>query len=140
MSTKNNVSVDKIGERIKEFRIHKGLTLVQLANLIRISHGSLSGLENNKSKPSAETLANFCLYTDIDIEWLLTGKENYRLERLKILDDLEEWIAKEIKINPGRKEWFEIQLLDSLSAFKTWKEEREGKGEFKTGDPIKKVA
>lgn len=54
MSTKNNEIIDGIGERIKSFRLENNLTLVQLSDLIKISHGSLSGLENNKSKPSAE--------------------------------------------------------------------------------------
>ena len=34
----------------------------------------LSDLENDKSLPSATTLANLSIYTDLNIYWLLTGK------------------------------------------------------------------
>lgn len=140
MSTKNNEVIENIGQRLRAYRVKKNLTLVQLSNLIGISHGSLSGLENSKSKPSAETLSNLCLYTDIDINWLLTGKEGEKFERPNILDDLEEWVRQETKLNPKRKDWLEIQLLDSLTAFKAWKEEKERKADFELGTQVKKVA
>lgn len=38
------------------------------------SQGALSGLENDKAKPAAETIANLLRHTDIDIRWLLTGE------------------------------------------------------------------
>jgi len=64
----------KIGNRLKKYRESIGIKLVPFSILIGISHGSLSGLENNKSKPSAETLASICLNTDLNIYWLLTGE------------------------------------------------------------------
>ena len=47
---------------------------MQLSRLIKVSQGSLSDLENDKSLPSATTLANLSIYTDLNIYWLLTGK------------------------------------------------------------------
>jgi len=140
MSTKNEGKIEKIGERIKAFRIREKMTLVQLANLIGISHGSLSGLENNKSKPSAETLSNLCLYTDIDIEWLLTGNKSKKQGKPRILGELEDWISDEIKKDPKREDWFEIQLKDSFPAFKTWKEEKEESEAAKAYTSSRKVA
>lgn len=46
-----------------------------LAELIKISQGSLSDIENGKSDPSAKTILGFILYTDIDLIWMLTGQE-----------------------------------------------------------------
>jgi transcriptional regulator with XRE-family HTH domain len=46
----------------------------QLAKLIKISQGSLSDIENNKSLPSADTIAKLYLYSDLNIIWLLLGK------------------------------------------------------------------
>ncbi|GJL78952.1 MAG: hypothetical protein NPINA01_19410 [Nitrospinaceae bacterium] len=46
----------------------------ELAKLIRISQGSLSDIENNKSLPSADTIAKIYQSTNINIIWLLTGK------------------------------------------------------------------
>lgn len=151
MSTKKNEEVSKIGDRIRSFRIMNDLTLVQLANLIKISHGSLSGLENNKSKPSAETLANFCLHTEINIEWLLTGKGNRERKEKKqeirdfrgqfeILNDVEEWLTEEVERNPNRKIWFELHLLDSFQAFKDWREEKKGTETHGENIPVSKVA
>gem|GEM_PF-6996453 len=51
-----------------------GLNIVGFAEKIEISIGALSELENGISAPSARTLANLHLLTDVDIGWLLTGK------------------------------------------------------------------
>jgi len=46
----------------------------QLAKLIHISQGSLSDIENNKSLPSADTIAKLYQHTNLNIIWLLLGK------------------------------------------------------------------
>lgn len=45
-----------------------------MAKLIKISQGSLSDIENNKSLPSADTISKLYLYSDLNIIWLLLGK------------------------------------------------------------------
>jgi len=47
---------------------------MELSRLIKVSQGSLSDLENDKSLPSATTLANLCVHTDLNIYWLLNGR------------------------------------------------------------------
>ncbi len=47
---------------------------MELSHLIKVSQGSLSDLENDKSLPSATTLANLSIYTDLNIYWLLNGR------------------------------------------------------------------
>lgn len=42
--------------------------------MIKISQGSLSDIENNKSLPSADTISKLYLYSDLNIIWLLLGK------------------------------------------------------------------
>lgn len=42
--------------KIREVRLLKGLTQKQLANLIPISQGYLSGLENNNKNPTLKQL------------------------------------------------------------------------------------
>ena len=63
-----------IGPRIKEYRLKKGLKLKQLAGIIGISHGSLSDIENQKTKPSSDTIIGLVEHTDISPAWLLTGE------------------------------------------------------------------
>jgi transcriptional regulator with XRE-family HTH domain len=61
------------GKRLRAWRKSVPLKLMQLSKLIKVSQGSLSDLENDKSMPSATTLANLSTYTDLNIFWLLTG-------------------------------------------------------------------
>ena len=62
-----------VGKRLRGWR-KSSMKLVELSSKIHVSQGSLSDLENDKSLPSATTLANLCLYADINIYWLLTGQ------------------------------------------------------------------
>lgn len=122
MSTKKDKN---LGLRLRSYRKGKNLTLQQLGEIIKISHGSLSSLENQKSAPSAETLQNLCLYTDIDIIWLLTGtRKNERSNSITapFLAELETW-AREIS---GQNDlaWLEKQLEECLPTFKMWRERK----------------
>ncbi len=47
---------------------------MELSRLIKVSQGSLSDLENDKSLPSATTLSNLSIFTDLNIYWLLNGR------------------------------------------------------------------
>jgi len=62
------------GLRIKEWRKSLGIKSFELAKKIKVSQGSLSDIENNKSNPSAPTILNLLKYTNINIHWMLTGK------------------------------------------------------------------
>jgi transcriptional regulator with XRE-family HTH domain len=68
------IAITTVGKRLKSWRKHSMLKLVELSKKIRVSQGSLSDLENDKSLPSATTLANLCMFADINIYWLLTGR------------------------------------------------------------------
>ena len=62
-----------VGKRLRGWRKSSSMKLVELSSKIHVSQGSLSDLENDKSLPSATTLANLCRFADINIYWLLTG-------------------------------------------------------------------
>ncbi len=74
MSSSQIESQKTTGKRLRAWRKSVPLKLMQLSGLIKVSQGSLSDLENDKSMPSATTLANLSLYTDLNIYWLLLGK------------------------------------------------------------------
>lgn len=63
-----------LGTRLREWRKASDFKIAQLAEIIGISQGSLSDLENNKSLPSAETIAKLHRHTDINIFWLMLQK------------------------------------------------------------------
>lgn len=62
------------GARLRAWRKSVPLKLMELSRLIKVSQGSLSDLENDKSLPSATTLSNLSIYTDLNIYWLLNGR------------------------------------------------------------------
>ncbi|MEW5745239.1 MAG: LexA family transcriptional regulator [Nitrospirota bacterium] len=70
-----------IGARLREYREKKHYKVAEFASIIGISQGTLSDIENEKTKPSAETIAAIVRHTDINATWLLTGrtteKESY---------------------------------------------------------------
>ena len=47
---------------------------MELSRLIKISKGTLSVLENDKSLPLATKLSNLYIYTHLNIHWLLNGR------------------------------------------------------------------
>lgn len=76
MKSKNTGKFKKsVGKRLRNYRKTIGLNLVGFAEKIKISIGALSELENGISAPSAQTLANLHLLTNINIGWLLTKKK-----------------------------------------------------------------
>lgn len=107
-----NISKHKIslvGNRIRQWRKAIPIKGYELAKILKISQGSLSDIENNKSLPSADTIAKFHTNTNINILWLLTGegpitKEGIAATATQEMDtqslgkDLEMLIAKLIRI------------------------------------------
>ena len=63
-----------LGTRLREWRKAAGLKSFELARLIKMSQGSLSDVENNKSFPSANTLAGIRKHTDMDMDYLFFGE------------------------------------------------------------------
>lgn len=70
----NQNTPETVGSRLRLWRKSSMMKLLDVKKMIGVSQGSLSDLENNKSLPSATTLTQLCLRTDLNICWLLTGK------------------------------------------------------------------
>ena len=63
-----------IGERLRTWREFKKLSRKQVMKMVKVSQGSYSDLENERSYPSAKTLTNMIEFTDLNIIWLLTAE------------------------------------------------------------------
>jgi transcriptional regulator with XRE-family HTH domain len=64
-----------MGQRLKEYqKIKRIRTITSFSEIIGISQGSLSDIENEKTFPSADTLKKIVKNTDINAHWLLTGE------------------------------------------------------------------
>lgn len=111
--SQETITITTVGKRLKSWRKHSMLKLVELSKKIRVSQGSLSDLENDKSLPSATTLANLCMFSDINIYWVLTGRGpmirqepdlsgdvNFPREYAELMNDkmLKELIEKVIRV------------------------------------------
>jgi transcriptional regulator with XRE-family HTH domain len=59
-----------IGERLKELRKEKEMTLDELGAILNIPKSSLSRYENNESDPSIETVKRIAQYFNVSIDWL----------------------------------------------------------------------
>lgn len=70
-----------IGERLKSFRTSLGLSTEEISRIIGGNQSAFSKNENDKTKPSADTIIALYEKFQIDPLWLLTGeKRNTQIE------------------------------------------------------------
>jgi len=87
-----------VGSRLREYRKRKKMMAKTLAKLIGISQGSLSDIENGKTKPSSDTLTSIVRHTDINPAWLLTGDGPVMRGEIKEeLDDVSKTVLEQMK-------------------------------------------
>ena len=67
---------ENLGQRVSQFRVDKGLTQNDLAELSGLSHSALSKIENNQLSPTFETILKIIGGLNIDISDLLTSIQN----------------------------------------------------------------
>lgn len=63
-----------VGERLKNIRIEKNLTITEVSQKTGISKGNLSSIENNKNKPSAQALVLLSELYGVTTDWILKGE------------------------------------------------------------------
>lgn len=63
------------GNRLKEMRLKRRLTQVQLAGLIGVQRASISQWENDDTQPKGRNLTVLCKRLNCDINWLQTGRK-----------------------------------------------------------------
>lgn len=66
--------MNTIGERIKILRKSKELSQVEFAEAIGISQGTLSDIENDRCKPSIDTIISIHNAFNCSFNWLLINK------------------------------------------------------------------
>lgn len=62
-----------LGERIREIRKNNQMNQTEFANLIGVSQGTLSELEQNKFNPSLETILAIINGFNVNATWFLLG-------------------------------------------------------------------
>lgn len=67
--------MDTIGARIKQIRKDKGLTQVELGELLGISGAGVSYIESGGSQPTEAAIKLICATYNVNYQWLTQGKE-----------------------------------------------------------------
>lgn len=92
-----------IGKRIKELRKLKNIKSIELADKSYISQSFLSDIENNRAKPSLDTLFSICEGLDVSLPvFFSVAPESSVEEQLNLVD----YISKDTKTM--------IELIDKL--------------------------
>lgn len=137
MSSKKIELPNSLGARLRYYRESLNIKGVEFSAILGISQGSISDIENNKTKPSTSTLITLIRNTDINIEWLLTGegkerssltKTEIQTKRTRIIDpvvsNIELWLMEMRGKEPEISSWFEIELKMKFPAYKEWCEKK----------------
>ncbi|EST51583.1 hypothetical protein T458_24560 [Brevibacillus panacihumi W25] len=74
-----------IGRRIKMVRKTNNVNQETFANQIGISQATLSELEQDKYKPSVDTITALATKYGVNIEWLLLGVTKESLEETQVM-------------------------------------------------------
>lgn len=69
-----DIHFDKIGKKLKELRISKGLTQEYIANMADVNTSHISNIENNRVKISLSTLVNVCNALDTTVDYVLSNE------------------------------------------------------------------
>ena len=73
------------GERIKRLRTGRELTQEQLAEKINVSRTYIVNFENGLQIGPIEIAIELAMFFDVSMDFLLLGKENYRVDRKQCL-------------------------------------------------------
>lgn len=85
-----------IGERVKEARIKKSLTQLEVRNYCGVSQATISGIENGTKLPTMSILAELCEVLDCSLSYLL-GEDDNREEIEGDLAKLKSWSEAKVK-------------------------------------------
>jgi XRE family transcriptional regulator, master regulator for biofilm formation len=102
------VKVD-LGNKIKQLRIKKGLSISKLSVISNVSKGYLSSIENHETNPSAHMIQKIAKALEVPVEQLLDIQ-------VKILDP--EWVelfAQAIELGLNKEE------IRGFLAYEAWK-------------------
>lgn len=105
----------KIGNKIKELRVQKGLTQEELADRAELSKGFISQLERDLTSPSIATLVDIlqCLGTNLEEFFTNTSSEQVVFKKTDFFEKYDNELKNEIKwiIPNAQKNMMEPILL-----------------------------
>lgn len=73
ISKEDNVFLKALGKRIRDVREEKGITQVELGDLIDMEKPNMNRLEKGGTNPTVLTLKKICTALGITLDYLLSG-------------------------------------------------------------------
>lgn len=67
-----DINFERIGKKLKEIRISKGLTQEYVSNMVDVNTSHISNIENNRVKVSLTTLVQICNALDTTVDYILS--------------------------------------------------------------------
>lgn len=67
------------GERLRNLRMDRGLSLQQLAGRIGVTKSTVSFYESGERMPSYDVLFEICRTLDTEVEYILFGENGHRV-------------------------------------------------------------
>lgn len=124
-------NMSTIGERIRNLRKLHGLSQDKLAELIDKTKSNVSGYENDKFEPSAQTIVALCKVFNISADNLLFGVDDEVLkieqhESISIIKDEIELVKKIKKLNHDERLKIE-GIIDGILISKELSQHKEKK-------------
>lgn len=80
----------QVGNRVKQLRIEKGLTLKELSALVGLSYSQLSLIENGEYMLNEKRAADIGEVFHVGVEWLLYGDEEKKYFPLN--EQMAQWL------------------------------------------------
>ena len=101
---------------LKALRVNKGISQLQLANIIMVSQQSVNKYENHNVEPDIETLIKIADYFEVSIDYLVGRTEIQEVVDKTKMSDLTDFEVKIIQkfrcLNNTQKQCVEV-LMDS---------------------------
>nr|WP_321402024.1 helix-turn-helix transcriptional regulator [uncultured Desulfobacter sp.] len=111
----SELSLEKIGDRIKYLRIKGGMTQAQLSEIIGLSKGNISSLEKNRYEPSAKSIIKISELFKVATDWILLGND----KETKSDDKVEVKFKIQDEGNAAIKALLEIENINQRTFLRT---------------------
>ena len=96
---------NKINDRITLIRKYKLLNQKTFSEITGVARSTLSEVESGKNRPSSEFIAGIAnAFNDINIEWLLTGKDEMLKFDINGMSKVEQILELVEPLNDSRKD------------------------------------
>ena len=122
MENANQSLQKEIGEKIKQLRTRKGLTMKELGENLGVSHAHISKLESGNNSPSVDLLEKLSEFFNIDVSYFFARKDEDEIlfEHDLSLESLKDKYNLEIDGKPATDEEIE-EMVKHIKIYRIMK-------------------